>query len=74
MEVILGISIVLILILNVYASYLKRQIRVAHKEFAEFKSQVVMVPVPKRKQSPWMPLLSISIFVMAIALVVMALR
>ncbi len=74
MEVILGISIVLILILNVYASYLKRQIRVAHKEFAEFKSQVVMVPVPKRKQSPWMPLLSISIFVMAIALFVMALR
>lgn len=74
MEVILGISIVVILILNIYASYLKRQIRLANEEFAEFKAQVVMVPVPRRKQSPWMPLMSISIFVLAIALFVMALR
>lgn len=61
MEVILGISIVVILILNIYAGYLKRQIRLANKEFAEFKAHVVMVPVPKRKQSPWIPLMSISI-------------
>ena len=74
MEVILGISIIVILILNIYASYLKHQIRIAHKEFAEFKAQVVIVPVPRRKPSPWMPLLSISIFLMALALCVLALR
>lgn len=74
MEVIIGISVAVIIALNIYASYLKRQIRIAHKEFAEFKSQVVMVPVPKRKPSPWMPLLSISIFLLALALFVLALR
>lgn len=74
MEVILGISVVVILVLNIYAIFLKHQIRLANKEFAEFKSQVVMVPIPKRKQSPWMPLLAISIFLLAISLFMMALR
>jgi hypothetical protein len=73
MDILLITATLGILVLWGYALYLKRQIRLAHKEFAEFKSHVVMVPVPKKKQSPWLPVLAISTLLLALALTLLAL-
>lgn len=53
---------------------LKVRLRAQEREFAEFRKSVVIVPVPKKKQSPWIPVFAISILLLALAVLLMALR
>ena len=57
-----------------YMIHLKLQIRAQQREFAEFKRSVVMVPMPKKKQSPWMAVLAVSTLILAFAVLILALR
>lgn len=54
--------------------YLKFQMRAQQQEFAEFKRSVVMVPVPKKKQSPWIAMLAVSTLILAVAVLLLALK
>lgn len=53
---------------------LKLRLRAQEREFAEFRQSVVMVPIPKKKQSPWIPVFAISTLLLALAVLLMALR
>ncbi len=53
---------------------LKLRLRAQEREFTEFRKSVVMVPVPKKKQSPWIPVFAISTLLLALAVLLMALR
>ena len=57
-----------------YLVHLKLQIRAQQREFAEFKRSVVMVPMPKKKQSPWIAVLAMSTLILAFAVLLLALR
>lgn len=54
--------------------YLKFQMRAQQQEFVEFKRSVVMVPVPKKKQSPWIAMLAVSTLILAVAVLLLALK
>lgn len=68
------ISLMAIGLMLAYMVYLKLQVRAQQQEFAEFKRSVVMVPLPKKKQSPWIPMLAISTLILAMAVLVLALK
>jgi hypothetical protein len=54
---------------------LKLRLRAQEREFTEFRRSVVMVPIPaKKKQSPWIPVFAISTLLLALAVLLMALR
>lgn len=53
---------------------LKMRLRAQEREFAEFRKSVVVVPMPKKKQSPWIPVFAISTLLLALAVLLMALR
>ncbi len=57
-----------------YTAYLKFQVRAQRQEFAEFKRSVVMVPMPKKKPSPWMAVLAMSTLILALAVLLLALK
>ena len=67
------VVIALLLVLG-YIAYLRFQITAQQREFAEYKKNVVIVPIPKKKQSPWIALFAISTLVLAIAVFILALR
>jgi hypothetical protein len=54
---------------------LKLRLRAQEREFAEFRKSVVMVPVPAKKPpSPWIPVFAVSTLLLALAVLLMALR
>lgn len=53
---------------------LRFRLRAQEKEFHEYKSSVVVVPMPKKKQSPWIAVFAISTFILSIAVLLMAIR
>ncbi len=68
------IALVAIGLMLAYMVYLKLQVRAQQQEFAEFKRSVVMVPLPKKKQSPWIALFAISTLILAVAVLLLALK
>ena len=57
-----------------YVFYLRLQINAQQRDFAEYKKTVVMVPMPKKKPSPWIALFAVSTFVLAVTVFSLALR
>ena len=53
---------------------LKMRLRAQEREFAEFRKSVVVVPMPKKKQSPWIPVFAISPLLRELPVLLMALR
>lgn len=68
------IAVVAIGLMLAYMVYLKLQVRAQQQEFAEFKRSVVMVPLPKKKQSPWIALFAVSTLILAVAVLLLALK
>lgn len=68
------IALIAIGLMLTYMVYLKFQMRAQQQEFAEFKRSVVMVPVPKKKQSPWIAMLAVSTLILAVAVLLLALK
>jgi hypothetical protein len=57
-----------------YVAYLRIQIHAQQRELAEFKRSVVMVPLPKKRHSPWITLFAISTLLLALAVLLLAMR
>ena len=53
---------------------LRVRLRSQQREFADYKSSVVIVPMPNKKQSPWIPVFAISTLILSVALLLMAVR
>lgn len=68
------ITLVAIGLMLAYTVYLKWQMRAQQQEFAEFKRSVVMLPLPKKKQSPWVAMLAVSTLILAVAVLLLALK
>ncbi|MCS7061731.1 MAG: hypothetical protein RMN25_11280 [Anaerolineae bacterium] len=68
------IALIAVGLMAAYLVYLKLQVRAQQQEFAEFKRSVVMVPLPKKKQSPWIAVFAISTFILALAVLLLALK
>ncbi len=68
------IAFIAVGLMLVYMVYLKLQVRAQQQEFAEFKRSVVMVPLPRKKQSPWIAIFAISTLVLAVAVLLLALK
>jgi hypothetical protein len=63
-----------IVVMAGYVAYLKMQIHAQQREFAEFKKNVMIVPLPRKKQSPWIAVLAVSTLLLAFAFLLLALR
>ncbi len=68
------IALIVIGLMLAYMVYLKLQVRAQQQQFAEFKRGVVMVPLPKKKQSPWIAIFAISTLILAVAVLLLALK
>lgn len=74
MEIVYIFATAIFAFMFVQVVLLKSRLRAQQREFAEYKSSVVVVPIPKKKQSPWLPVLAISTLLLAVAVFVLALR
>lgn len=63
-----------VVLLLVQLVVLRLRLRAQEREFAEFKRSMVVVPIPKKKQSPWIAVFAVSTLILALAVFVMALR
>jgi Ca2+/H+ antiporter len=66
--------LVILALAVVYVAYLRLQLQAHQREFTEFKKSIVIVPLPKKKQSPWIALFAVSTLLLACAVLLLALR
>ena len=74
MEILVLFAATLFVFMLAQVIALRLRLRAQQREFADFKSSVVIVPMPKKKQSPWIAVLAISTLILSVALLVLAVR